>query len=40
MTEGVDYGIDISGDGRTVWIHGADGSCIGRFSKSFAMDVH
>lgn len=24
----------------TVWINGADGSCIGRFSKRFGIDVH
>jgi len=26
-------------DGRTVWVHGADGACIGRFSP-FGNDVH
>lgn len=40
MREGVDYCIDVSGDGGTVWINGADGSCIGRFSKRFGLDVH
>ena len=24
----------------TVWINGADGSCIGRFSKRFGIDIH
>lgn len=40
MIEGIDYGIDVSGDGGTVWVHSADGSCIGRFSKKFGIDVH
>ena len=40
MVEGLDYCIDISTDGRTVWVNGADGSCIGRFSKRFGLDVH
>lgn len=40
MTEGIDYCIDVSGDGRTVWVNGSDGSCIGRFSKRFGLDVH
>lgn len=40
MVEGVDYCIDVSADGRTVWVNGADGSCIGRFSKRFGLDVH
>lgn len=30
---------DISADGRTVWVNGADGMCIGRFSK-WGIDVH
>lgn len=29
----------VHGDGRTVWVHGLDGSCIGRFSR-FGIDVH
>lgn len=24
----------------TVWVNGADGSCIGRFSKRYGIDVH
>lgn len=40
MIEGLDYCIDVSADGRTVWVNGADGSCIGRFSKQFGIDVH
>lgn len=24
----------------TVWVNGPDGSCIGRFSKRFGIDVH
>lgn len=30
----------VSGDGATVWVNGPDGSCIGRFSKRFGIDVH
>ena len=40
MIEGVDYGIEVSADGRTVWVHASDGSCVGRFSKTFGLDVH
>jgi hypothetical protein len=40
MVEGTHYYIDVSADGRTVWVNGADGSCIGRFSKKFGLDVH
>lgn len=32
--------VQVSLDRRTVWVHGADGSTVGRFSKSFGMDVH
>lgn len=40
MIQGIDYDIDVSNDGRTVWVHSADGSCVGRFSKTFGLDVH
>lgn len=40
MVEGIDYCIDVSSEGSTVWINSADGSCIGRFSKRFGLDVH
>lgn len=29
-----------SADGKTVWVHGQDGSTVGRFSTTFGMDVH
>lgn len=29
----------IETDGRTVWVHAPDGSCIGRFS-AFGIDIH
>ena len=33
--------IEVSLDGNTVWVSSEeDGSCIGRFSKKFGMDVH
>lgn len=34
------YGIDVSAAGDTVWVTGHDGSCVGRFSKRFGIDVH
>lgn len=40
MVEGVDYEIEVSPNGGTVWVNSADGSCVGRFSKSFGLDVH
>jgi hypothetical protein len=38
--EGVDYEVLVSSANDTVWVNGADGSCIGRFSKRFGFDVH
>jgi len=32
--------IQVSACGTTVWIHADDGSTVGRFSKTFGMDVH
>ena len=32
--------INVSADGQTVWVNASDGSCIGRFSKRFGIDVH
>jgi len=32
--------IDLSTDGKTVWVHALDGSTVGRFSLVFGMDVH
>lgn len=32
--------IQISADGKTIWVHSIDGSTIGRFSTVFGMDVH
>lgn len=32
--------IQVSGDHSTVWIHGTDGSTVGRFSIRFGIDVH
>ncbi len=34
-----DY-VQVSQDGSTVWVHCADGSTVGRFSKKFGLDVH
>ena len=32
--------VQVSADGGTVWVHGEDGSTVGRFAKRFGMDVH
>lgn len=32
--------VEVSPDGKTVWVHALDGSTIGRFSRVFGMDVH
>lgn len=32
--------IQVSSCGKTVWVHADDGSTVGRFSKTFGMDVH
>lgn len=32
--------VQVSSDGRTVWVHAHDGSTVGRFSTVFGMDVH
>ena len=32
--------VQVSADGCTVWVHGEDGSTVGRFAKRFGMDVH
>lgn len=34
------YRVDVSPAGDTVWVTGHDGSCVGRFSKRFGIDVH
>ena len=32
--------VQVSDCGNTVWVHGLEGSTVGRFSKVFGMDVH
>lgn len=32
--------VQVSDTGDTVWVHGMDGSTVGRFSRRFGMDVH
>ena len=32
--------VQVSDCRRTVWVHGADGSTVGRFSTVFGMDIH
>lgn len=32
--------VQVSSCGTTLWVHGLDGSTVGRFSKVFGMDVH
>lgn len=34
------HDIQVSSNGNTVWVTGFDGTCIGRFSKRFGLDVH
>jgi hypothetical protein len=34
------FDVQLSNDGSTVWVTAADGSCVGRFSKKFGLDVH
>lgn len=34
------FDIGVSSDGNTVWVHSADGSNVGRFSKIWGLDVH
>lgn len=34
------HAIDVSANGDTVWVTAHDGSCVGRFSKRFGIDVH
>ncbi|UEC05487.1 hypothetical protein [Burkholderia vietnamiensis] len=34
------YEISVSANGATLWVTGADGSCIARFSRHFGIDVH
>jgi hypothetical protein len=34
------FEVQISASGDTVWVHGPDGSTVGRFSRRFGMDVH
>ncbi|MCZ8254489.1 MAG: hypothetical protein O9327_02255 [Polaromonas sp.] len=34
------YEVQVSDCGRTLWVHAADGSTVGRFSTVFGMDVH
>lgn len=34
------YSVDVSALGDTVWVTADDGSCVGRFSKRFGIDVH
>jgi hypothetical protein len=32
--------INVAPDRATVWVNAGDGSCVGRFSKRFGVDVH
>lgn len=38
--EEAEHQVQVSEDGRTVWVHAEDGSTVGRFDKRFGMDVH
>lgn len=39
MRTEIQKGIEIASDGKTVWINGADGCCIGRFCRN-GIDIH
>lgn len=34
------FDIDVSADGKTLWVNDMYGCCIGRFSKIFGIDIH
>lgn len=36
----LDDQVQVSPDGRTVWVHSLEGSTVGRFSKAFGIDAH
>lgn len=36
----MEYQVDVSGNGDTLWVNANDGSCVARFSKRFGIDVH
>lgn len=40
LVEDIDFQLEVAHNGETVWLNAADGSCIGRFSKKFGIDVH
>ena len=40
LVEDVDYELEVAANGQTLWLNAVDGSCIGRFSKKFGIDVH
>lgn len=40
LAEEAMYEVIVSADGGTLWVNGGDGSCIGRFSKRFGIDLH
>lgn len=40
LVEDVDYELVVAANGDTLWLNAVDGSCIGRFSKRFGLDVH
>ena len=40
ITNDEDLHVQVSPDGKTVWVHALDGSTVGRFSKTFGMDCH
>ncbi|WP_425953309.1 hypothetical protein [Ralstonia pseudosolanacearum] len=40
VAEELAFEIQVSGRGDTVWVNASDGTCVGRFSKRFGIDVH
>lgn len=40
VIEEIKYQVKYSVGTQTVWVNVSDGSCVGRFSKRFGMDIH
>lgn len=40
MFDLAEHQVQVSEDRATIWVHALDGSTVGRFSKTFGMDVH
>ena len=36
----IDYEVQVTECGKTLWVHSPDGSTVGRFSRKFGIDLH